>query len=175
MLKLKFEYLLVCLLVLIKVGCQSYDNNQECDQLLCAPVVSKCLLTQSCNCKISDCHCCKDCILCLGRLFHDCCGCLEMCPQGRPKLAAKSQIGDFEGVPALFKSVVKDKHYREWTVIEMRMRESLELSMANSIDQDDIKQSIPKSHNQTCSLLYIKSCMPFKKCTEYCESIVSAF
>ncbi len=55
----------------------------DCNEALCGPRVSKCMLIKSCNCsmKIDDlrnknCTCCKDCIQCLGNLFTDCCSCV---------------------------------------------------------------------------------------------------
>lgn len=155
--------------------CQDDDESIECDRFLCGSVVSKCLLTQSCQCKLSDCHCCKKCILCLGRLFTDCCGCLGMCPkQNRTQLSTRSQIGDFEGVPGLFESLVEDKSHHDWTVVQIPMRESLESQLPNSINQEEIMEKLPISYQSNCTLVYLKTCIGLKKCTKYCESLVSA-
>lgn len=53
---------------------------KRCNKVLCASVVSKCMLTQACKCDISrnqeKCTCCVDCAKCLGRYYQRCCSCL---------------------------------------------------------------------------------------------------
>lgn len=49
---------------------------ESCNQMVCGPVVSKCLLTQSCKCDSKNCTCCKDCYHCLSTLFLECCSCV---------------------------------------------------------------------------------------------------
>lgn len=167
------QYLLVFLGFLTQLYCLSTHQKKECDQLLCAPIVSKCLITESCNCKLSECHCCKDCHLCLGRLFDDCCGCLDICEKAKPKVPMKSQIGDFVGVPELFQSVIEDTLHYDWTVMEMPPHKNPDLDIPNSIDQDDLMNSIPNSSNLNCTLIYLTTCMGIGKCSSFCESIVS--
>lgn len=50
-----------------------------CNEAICASVVSKCMLTQSCKCDLKDCSCCKDCFSCLGYLYSECCSCVGKC------------------------------------------------------------------------------------------------
>lgn len=47
-----------------------------CNEAICASVVSKCMLTQSCKCDLKDCSCCKDCFNCLSYLYSECCSCV---------------------------------------------------------------------------------------------------
>lgn len=48
----------------------------SCNQMLCASIVSKCMLTQSCKCDLKNCTCCKDCYQCLSWLWQECCSCV---------------------------------------------------------------------------------------------------
>lgn len=48
----------------------------SCNQMLCASVVSKCMLTQSCKCDLKNCTCCRDCYQCLSWLWQECCSCV---------------------------------------------------------------------------------------------------
>lgn len=46
----------------------------------CASTVSKCQITDACRCTLlSDQSCFDRCSRCLGHLFAECCGCVEMC------------------------------------------------------------------------------------------------
>ena len=50
-----------------------------CNEAVCASLVSKCMLLQSCECNLMDtqnCTCCKACHLCLARLYTECCSCV---------------------------------------------------------------------------------------------------
>lgn len=48
----------------------------SCNQMLCASIVSKCMLTQSCKCDMKNCTCCVDCYNCLSWLWKECCSCV---------------------------------------------------------------------------------------------------
>ena len=49
---------------------------QACNEAICASVVSKCMLTQSCKCDLVTCTCCKECFSCLSYLYVECCSCV---------------------------------------------------------------------------------------------------
>lgn len=48
----------------------------SCNEQVCASVVSKCMLTQSCRCDLKNCSCCKECFNCLSYLYSECCSCV---------------------------------------------------------------------------------------------------
>jgi hypothetical protein len=52
------------------------DAVNSCNEAVCASVVSKCMLTQSCKCDLKNCSCCKECFNCLGDLYSECCSCV---------------------------------------------------------------------------------------------------
>lgn len=62
-------YLVIASVTLIKL-------SESCNELVCASVVTKCMLTQSCNCDLATCHCCKECSSCLSYLYTECCSCV---------------------------------------------------------------------------------------------------
>lgn len=66
---------LACAIVL--VVCVSWAVC--CDEGVCVSIVSKCLLIKSCDCdmtSLKNCTCCKDCQLCLSKLYTECCSCV---------------------------------------------------------------------------------------------------
>lgn len=163
-------------------------RGDGCNEFVCGSVVSKCLLTQSCQCKLADCFCCKDCLNCLGELYTECCSCLDMCPKHNDTLSAlapKSQIGDFEGVPELFDTLTAEEDDDQWTTIRFPMRNSLQRHYnmatgsfgfggpsADAVDQDAMVQKhVPATVN--CTVIYLNTCTTNKKCSQYCESMVS--
>ena len=52
------------------------EVSLSCNQMLCASIVSKCMLTQSCKCELKNCTCCSDCVQCLSWLWDECCSCV---------------------------------------------------------------------------------------------------
>lgn len=67
-----FELSLVsALLVLISV-----HLSYSCNEQVCASIVSKCMLTQSCKCDLKNCSCCSECFKCLSHLSTECCSCV---------------------------------------------------------------------------------------------------
>lgn len=63
-------------LVVVVTTLYFMDAANSCNEAVCASVVSKCMLTQSCKCDLKNCSCCKDCFSCLGELYSECCSCV---------------------------------------------------------------------------------------------------
>ncbi|XP_037933115.1 protein twisted gastrulation-like [Teleopsis dalmanni] len=162
--------------------------GEGCNELVCGSVVSKCLLTQSCQCKLSDCSCCKDCFNCLGDLYTECCSCVDMCPKHNETLSAlspKSQIGDFDGVPELFETLTAEDDDEQWTVVRMPKHAGLKhlagsfgvdidgdasVTIGDAIDRQAAIQKLPSS-SINCTVIYLHVCKSNKKCAYYCESM----
>lgn len=53
-------------------------NVYACNEMVCASIVSKCMLTQSCKCDLKNCSCCRECRQCLNYLYTECCSCVGM-------------------------------------------------------------------------------------------------
>ncbi|XP_017063575.1 protein twisted gastrulation [Drosophila eugracilis] len=142
-------------------------NDDGCNEVVCGSVVSKCLITQSCQCKLNDCHCCKDCLNCLGELYIECCGCLDMCPKHKdalPSLTQRSEIGDIEGVPELFDTItaVDDDG---WSTIRFSMRAGFKQRVQGG-SSDSGNGSVT-----LCTVIYVNSCIRSNKCRQQCESM----
>ena len=59
--------------------CLLLGLTEACNEAICASLVSKCLLIESCSCDMSDkanCKCCGECQLCLAKLYSECCSCV---------------------------------------------------------------------------------------------------
>lgn len=54
----------------------SVHLSYSCNEQVCASIVSKCMLTQSCKCDSQNYSCCRECFTCLGHLQLECCSCL---------------------------------------------------------------------------------------------------
>ncbi len=106
-----------------------------CNEAVCASIVSKCMLTQSCKCELRNCTCCKECFSCLDYLYAECCSCVgkdisvncviwqlslylifvftEMCPKPNntvSELSRKSHVEDLtEPTPDLFSALTDDR------------------------------------------------------------------
>lgn len=118
-------------LVLVKL-------TSSCNQMLCASVVSKCLLTQSCKCELKNCTCCRDCFQCLSWLWQECCSCVgkfasfscliddhpsdflvDLCPKPsdtKNPLSKQSHYEKLEGIPGLFDALLDDPDDDKWSV-----------------------------------------------------------
>ncbi|CAB0005119.1 unnamed protein product [Nesidiocoris tenuis] len=67
LLSLSMFFLAVCLTTTV----------DACNEAVCASIVSKCMITQSCKCDLKNCSCCKECFNCLNHLYSECCSCVE--------------------------------------------------------------------------------------------------
>lgn len=67
-----FSFTALSLLLLIMTIQLTYSCNEQ----VCASIVSKCMLTQSCKCDSQNYSCCVECFKCLGHLKLECCSCL---------------------------------------------------------------------------------------------------
>ena len=78
-----------------------------CNEAVCASIVSKCMLLQSCKCELHpDCTCCKQCFECLDYLYSECCSCVDMCPKPNVTIHELSRMSHREAlegsIPTLF-------------------------------------------------------------------------
>lgn len=72
---LKHFCLWACLVLVGVIFLCSYVES--CNEVVCASIVSKCMLTQSCKCDLKNCSCCKECLNCLGKKYYEeCCSCV---------------------------------------------------------------------------------------------------
>lgn len=167
---LVWTFCCLCAIVLIP------STTCDCNEFVCGSVVSKCLLIQSCQCNLTDCFCCRDCFKCLGRLYTECCSCLEMCPKNNETftaMAPKSQIGEFDGVPELFDSLTAEDIDDEWKTIRFPIHQSLgdnqHMFLGKFAFDDYVDKETPN-----CTVIYLNTCTTNEKCDGYCASMVSS-
>ncbi|XP_017055222.1 protein twisted gastrulation [Drosophila ficusphila] len=149
----------------------SFANDDGCNEVVCGSVVSKCLITQSCQCKLNDCHCCKDCLNCLGELYIECCGCLDMCPKHKdalPSLTPRSEIGDIEGLPELFDTLTAEDD-EAWSTIRFPMRAGFKQRVQGG--STDTGNGNGSGGSTICTVIYVNSCIRANKCRQQCESM----
>lgn len=80
---MKYLWFGVAVGTLAAFACVGY----ACNEAVCASIVSKCMITQSCKCDLANCSCCKECFSCLNNLYSECCSCVGECVVdfGRPR------------------------------------------------------------------------------------------
>merc|ERR1711994_263699 len=125
-------------------------------EAVCASIVSKCMLLQSCKCELHpDCTCCKKCFECLDYLYSECCSCVDMCPKPNVtihELSRKSHVEDLEdNIPTL-----------------LPVNKKIVTVDSESLDQTNLE---PGKVTVNCSVAYMGQCMSWNKCKASCTSM----
>ncbi|KAJ8924722.1 hypothetical protein NQ315_000874 [Exocentrus adspersus] len=173
---------------------------ETCNEAVCGSVVSKCLLTKSCNCDLKNCTCCKDCSTCLSHLYTECCSCVDMCPKPNDTAGVLSKTSRvevfYESVPALFNVLTEqdDPHHR-WNSttfpvdvdlnqyepkkdFKLHMRKyfvpvNVFTTLSTKVVEDAEQQVVPKQSVLTfnCTVAFWSQCMSGAKCKTSCRSM----
>lgn len=161
----------------------------SCNEAVCGSVVSKCLLTKSCNCDFNfdNCTCCKDCLNCLGSLYSECCSCVDMCPKPNytsSPLSKKSHVEEFqETVPGLFNALTEaPDSYNRWNsttfpididISQYANKKEIKLLMQqNNAEQQVIPEKPnPNIYTVNCTVAFWSQCMSWTKCKSSCQSM----
>uniref|UniRef100_A0A3B3ZR51 Twisted gastrulation BMP signaling modulator 1 n=1 Tax=Periophthalmus magnuspinnatus TaxID=409849 RepID=A0A3B3ZR51_9GOBI len=144
-----------------------------CNKALCASDVSKCLIQELCQCRPSDgnCSCCKECMLCLGHLWEECCDCVGMC---NPK--------NYSDSPATSKSTGDTPiNMMVWSfpvAEELSHHENL-VSFLETLENQHQNVSLPGNsihanydgQESMCTVVYFDDCVSIHQCKQYCESM----
>ncbi|TRY69872.1 hypothetical protein DNTS_015337 [Danionella cerebrum] len=102
-----------------------------CNKALCASDVSKCLIQELCQCRPADgnCSCCKECMLCLGSLWEECCDCVGMCnPRSgneSPATAMSTVEELLRPIPSLFRALTEGEPPMSMVVMSFPVSEEL--------------------------------------------------
>ncbi|KAK3709765.1 hypothetical protein RRG08_028800 [Elysia crispata] len=180
--------LLTCLVVVTSVLLV-----ETCNEVVCGPLVSKCMLIKCCDCEMTDlrnCTCCRECQLCLSKLYTECCSCVGLCPP--PDLDDELDKGSTvehlkDPIPALFDVLTEQEDIQQrWTTFTYaidlnRVNKSsskhpqLGISVSKNRDDldngDDNLQSKPNSRIHNCTTAFFSSCMAVGKCKASCKSM----
>lgn len=161
-----------------------------CNKALCASDVSKCLIQELCQCRPSDgnCSCCKDCMLCLGNLWEECCDCVGMC---NPKnysdspATSKSTVEELHRpIPSLFRALTEGDTPINMMVVSFPVAEEFThhenlVSFLESLNSQPQNVSVPGNsihtgidpHEKMCTVVYFDDCVSIRQCKQYCESM----
>ncbi|XP_074042811.1 protein twisted gastrulation [Leptinotarsa decemlineata] len=169
--------------VILVGGTLIISQVESCNEAVCGSVVSKCLLTKSCNCDLKNCTCCKDCFNCLSYLYTECCSCVDMCPKPNETsttLSRKSHIEDFsEGVPALFSVLTELPDVLErWDTKTF----PVDIEYTNYAPKKEIKIKMQSAEQEVvpikqdvitlnCTVAFWAQCMSWTKCRTSCQSM----
>lgn len=157
----------------------------SCNEALCASVVSKCMLTQSCKCELKNCICCKDCFNCLDYLYAECCSCVEMCPKANNsdnQLNHKSHVEDLlEPMQELFMVLTEaPDSLQRWTSFTypahkgVSFFKDIKFSTAATYKEDHGMFVEEDFTDINCTVAYMSQCMSWKKCKSSCRSMGAA-
>lgn len=159
-------------------------RSEACNEAICASVVSKCMLTQSCKCDLVTCTCCKECFSCLSYLYDECCSCVELCPKPNitdNPLSRKSHVEEFsDPVPALFQALTAEADSRErWLTFTYPVDFDMSLltpkpdEMKYQLQSADGKLSPLKPNVMTvnCTVAFMAQCNSWNKCQASCKSM----
>ncbi|XP_039610710.1 twisted gastrulation protein homolog 1-A [Polypterus senegalus] len=167
-----------------------------CNKALCASDVSKCLIQELCQCRPTDenCSCCKECMLCLGSLWDECCDCVGMChPKNYTDTppTSKSTVEDLkDSVPSLFKALTEgDESLANWSIVSFPVSEershhenlvsfleTLEESQHKdvSLSGNRIRSGYNPDKDRMCTVVYFDDCMSMHQCKMSCQSMGSS-
>ncbi|MGH0134073.1 UNVERIFIED_CONTAM: hypothetical protein FKN15_054470 [Acipenser sinensis] len=163
-----------------------------CNKALCASDVSKCLIQELCQCRPTDgnCSCCKECMLCLGTLWDECCDCVGMCnPRNYSDTppTSKSTVEELhEPIPSLFRALTEGETQLNWNIVSFPVAEELShhenlVSFLETLDEAQSQNaSVPgnsiharydSDKDHMCTVVYFDDCMSIHQCKVSCESM----
>lgn len=171
----------------ILVGFLTHQTH-SCNEQVCASIVSKCMLTQSCKCELKECY--KECYNCLNYLYGECCSCVDMCPKPNETQQARqvtSLADKLDGFPALFHALTEDEDDQErWVsfTFPVDFPEALfdkdaaaDLFMIDSPYQnlDELGSVVERKGSSNvmtitmnCTVAYVSQCLSLGKCRTQC-------
>ncbi|KAL3860143.1 hypothetical protein ACJMK2_010308 [Sinanodonta woodiana] len=161
---------------------------EACNEAICAPLVSKCLLIKCCDCDMTNkgnCTCCKECQLCLSKLYSECCSCVGMCPPPNPEdsIFKSSSIEDLaDPIPELFNVLTEEEDPElRWTSHSypvhfnaLSFKTSLEISELNVGKDHTDHQKFSVAGPYNCTVAFMSQCMSLRKCKQSCKSMGAA-
>lgn len=166
--------------------------SQSCNKALCASDVSKCLIQELCQCRPGEgnCPCCKECMLCLGALWDECCDCVGMCnPRNYSDTppTSKSTVEELhEPIPSLFRALTEGDTQLNWNIVSFPVAEELShhenlvsfLETVNqlhhqnvSVPSNNVHAPFPSDKEHMCTVVYFDDCMSIHQCKISCESM----
>ncbi|XP_015186374.1 PREDICTED: twisted gastrulation protein homolog 1-A-like isoform X1 [Polistes dominula] len=161
------------------------NYTDGCNEAICASVVSKCMLTQSCKCDLVTCTCCKECFSCLSYLYDECCSCVDLCPKPNitdNPLSKKSHVEDFsEPVPGLFQALTAEPDPRgRWLTFSFPVdfdmalfapKQDKEIKYHMQTADEVVHPLKPNIMTVNCTVVFMAQCNSWNKCRASCQSM----
>ncbi|XP_059138517.1 twisted gastrulation protein homolog 1-B-like isoform X2 [Physella acuta] len=167
---------------------------EACNEAICAPLVSKCMLIKCCECEMTDiknCTCCKDCQICLSKLYTECCSCVGLCPlpDSNDDMGKSSSVEDLQDpIPDLFNVLTEEEDRQQrWTTftyavdLDKLVRQPgtklspMDLQIISVGKEDNTLKETPEKTPilgiQNCTVAFFSSCLPMPKCKASCKSM----
>merc|ERR1712130_57879 len=162
-----------------------------CNEAVCASIVSKCMLLQSCKCDLQpDCTCCKQCFECLDYLYSECCSCVDMCPKPNVTIHELSRMSHREplegSIPTLFQALTAQSDAQaRWSIVTFPIdidTSSYQPSgtrkpTAGLVVDSSSTTAMPVVAEEeglvtvNCTVAYMGQCMSWNKCKASCTSM----
>ncbi|XP_066870734.1 twisted gastrulation protein homolog 1 isoform X3 [Kogia breviceps] len=144
----------VMLTVAILVFLTWVPVSLSCNKALCASDVSKCLIQELCQCRPGEgnCSCCKECMLCLGTLWDECCDCVGTITYGGC-MARKTRVCLNVEAGALTETVNQPHHQNV------------------SVPSNNVHAPYSSDKEHMCTVVYFDDCMSIHQCKISCESM----
>ncbi|XP_046387154.1 twisted gastrulation protein homolog 1-A-like [Ischnura elegans] len=164
---------------------------EGCNEAVCASVVSKCMLTQSCKCDLKNCSCCKECFNCLSYLYSECCSCVDMCPKPNNTnggtsgtLGHKSHVEPYQDdMPELFQVLMSEPDPQQrWVSYTYAVEFELSPYFRPKLPEKEMKlkthaaeQDVTSPEKKdvatiNCTVAFMSQCMSWNKCKTSCQS-----
>uniref|UniRef100_A0A8V5G101 Uncharacterized protein n=1 Tax=Melopsittacus undulatus TaxID=13146 RepID=A0A8V5G101_MELUD len=145
-----------------------------------------------CQCRPGEgnCSCCKECMLCLGTLWDECCDCVGMCnPRNYSDTppTSKSTVEELhEPIPSLFRALTEGDTQLNWNIVSFPVAEELShhenlVSFLETVNQPQHQNvSVPSNNvhapyssdkEHMCTVVYFDDCMSIHQCKISCESM----
>lgn len=176
------------LLAFVLIVYFNQDASSTCNEAVCASIVSKCMLTQSCKCDLKNCTCCRDCYNCLDDLYYECCSCVEICPKSNDSadvssLSQNSHVGELsDNVSELFNALTQDEDQSlRWVVYRYPVHQDLSFFSPQldkeirfiAVSSSSLSQDISTYEEEmiNCTVAFMSQCMPWNKCKKSCTSM----
>uniref|UniRef100_A0A0B7AEZ1 Protein twisted gastrulation n=1 Tax=Arion vulgaris TaxID=1028688 RepID=A0A0B7AEZ1_9EUPU len=190
------DALMKSVLVFLTVMVVVYEVK-ACNEAICAPLVSKCMLIKCCDCEMNDlknCSCCRDCQVCLSKLYTECCSCVGLCPPPDPtdELTKSSSVEELpDPIPDLFNVLTEEEDYhKRWTTFTYAVDlDKLAFHPGTNMPDtgvkiitvgktDDTQSTNEQSERilgiKNCTVAFFSDCMSMAKCKASCKSMGAA-
>lgn len=173
---------IVCVEKTVHSDDEIIELKRDCDRNLCDLIVTRCTLTDRCNCNIKqDARCVRDCINCLEEKFGKCCACVGLCPD---KLgdSHSSHVGEISNTDQqLFETLTEaDDIHGRWSVVssttglQVSHPELGQIELAHRRHNDNNLSVIsydPDLEKLKCTVAFINKHLSMTKCRLFCTSM----